>query len=83
MQFRLTEGVCGYGLDYLMPLVKNKESILDYFKAPVVIIDECKMVYDEGKNIDKELNERIKELSKSGAILSKNDNFIKFDVLCQ
>jgi len=76
---KLEINMSGYSLDYLMPLIKNKASIFDYLEDPTVIIDECKMVYDEGVNIEKELLQRIKELEKSGAILSKENNFVPFE----
>lgn len=78
LSFKLNENFGGYSLDYIMPLIKNKSSILDYLDNYVLIIDECKMVYDEGKNYDKDLSARIKELNKSGAILTDKDNFISF-----
>jgi len=81
--FKLNEDVGGYSLDYLMPIVQCKQGIFDYFEDFTVIVDECKMVYDEGKTFEKDLNQRIKELSKSGAILSNKDNFISFEKIIE
>ena len=77
--FKLESGSFGYGLDYLMPIIKSKSSIFDYFSESVIVIDECKMVYEQAKNLDAEFTERIKELSKSGAILSEKENSVRFD----
>jgi len=76
--FKLDQENTGYNLDYLMPLIKNKSSIFDFFDDFVCVIDECKMVYDEGSSVDKDLNARIKELNNSGALLTKENNFIPF-----
>lgn len=77
--FKLEHSCYGYNLDYLMPIIKNKSNIFDYFSDAVVIIDECKMVYDEGKSQDRSLQDRIKELTHSGAILTNTDNYFSFD----
>ena len=77
--FKLNNDMGGYSLDYLMPLIKNKSTIFDYFEDMTIVVDECKMVYDEAKNLAQEYGERIKELKKSGALLTDKNNFVKFD----
>jgi len=76
--FKLDQESSGYSLDYIMPLIKNKCSLFDYFDDFVCLVDECKMVYDEGLSIDKDLSNRVKELNNSGALLTKENNFIPF-----
>ena len=81
LEFRLTSGEQNYNLDFIMPLVKNKSSILEYFDDFVIVIDECKIVYDQAKEFDADYQKRIKELSQSGNILSKNGNYYTFEEL--
>lgn len=69
----------GYSLDYIMPIIQNKCTIFDYFDNFFAVIDECKMVYDFGQNYEKELNERIKGLEKSGSLLTSKNNFVGFN----
>ena len=77
--FRLQSNEQNYNLDYLMPLVQNKASIFDYLEDFVVVIDECKIVYSQAQEFDKDLSKRIKELAKSGAILTKEQNYFSFE----
>ncbi|MBQ7466722.1 MAG: transcription-repair coupling factor [Clostridia bacterium] len=76
--FKLESGDAGFNLDYLMPLIENKASIFDFFDDQVTVIDECKMVYDEGSSYSKEFQSRVKELFSRGTCLSKDDNLIDF-----
>lgn len=74
--FRLDGEDSLYKLDYIFPIIKNKCSIFDFFDDAMVVIDECKMVYDTLSSEDKELSERVSRLEKAGGLLSKTGNFI-------
>ena len=78
IEFKLDNVSEGYGLDYLMPLIQNKSSIFDFFDDLVTVIDECKMVFDEGSVFSKEFMARVKELSSRGTCLSEIGNIIEF-----
>ena len=77
--FRLENNCAGYDLDYLIPLAKNKSTLFDFMQNAVIVIDECKMVYDTCKNEIKDLSLRIKDLQKSGAILCETGHCLGFD----
>ena len=84
---RLEMGDKSYSLDCVMPyLPSGKSSIFDYFdnvKDYVIIIDECKQIYDYFENSVKEINSRIKELQDDGSLIAggKGCIFSSQDVL--
>ena len=66
-----------YSLDCLASYLEDfRSSIFDYLDFAVqdyvVVIDECKQVYDSLVNFEKEHQERIKELKKSELLLTGN-----------
>lgn len=79
--FKIDNETYGYSLDYIMPLIQNKVSLFDYLEGFTIFIDECKMVYDQMYNLSKELDERIKELEKTGACLRGSENYVKPDYI--
>ncbi len=72
---KLDGGATLFDLDYLMPLVKNKSTIFDYANF-VCAIDECKMVFDALSSHISDYKSRIKDLEKTGILLSKTGNFV-------
>lgn len=78
LKFKLDSGLSGFSLDYIFPLIKNKSSIFDYLEDSVVLIDECKMVYDECVSFEREKTEQIKRLEKENTLLSKTGNTFAF-----
>lgn len=67
-----------FSLNYIMPLIKNRqETLLDYLDDDyIVVIDEAKMVYDAMLNIEREYSERKKNLLASGEVLPCKENGI-------
>ena len=78
LKFKLENETSGFSLDYIFPLIKNKSSIFDYIKDFAVLIDECKMVYDESISFEREKTEQIKRLEKDNVLLSKTGNTFEF-----
>lgn len=77
-----------YSLDCLAPYLEDfRSSIFDYLdfsvKDYVVVIDECKQVYDSFLNFEKEHQERIKELKNSELLIAGNltESFSSNEVL--
>lgn len=78
LKFKLENETSGFSLDYIFPLIKNKSSIFDYIKDFAVLIDECKMVYDESISFEREKTEQIKRLENDNVLLSKTGNTFEF-----
>lgn len=76
--FKVENEGTGFSLDYILPLCKNKSSIFDFFDDAVIVIDECKMVYDECVSFERERSEQIKRLEKENVLLSKTGNYFEF-----
>lgn len=70
---RLELGDRSYNLDVLSPFLSDfRASIFDYLEKQeyVLVIDECKQVYDSMTSYEKETNERIKSLRQAGMLIS-------------
>lgn len=65
-----------YALDVLAPYLDDfRSSIFDYFDKAMdgdylVVLDECKQLFDSMQNYQKEFGERIKELKSEGTLLA-------------
>lgn len=74
---RLELGERSYNLDVLSPFLADfRASIFDYLAGQdfVVVIDECKQVYDSMTAYEKETNERIKSLRQSNMLVAGEIN---------
>lgn len=78
LMFKIDSGMTGYNLDYIFPLIENKCSVFDFVEDKTILIDECKMVYDECTSFDREKSEQIKRLEKENTLLSKTGNSFSF-----
>lgn len=70
---RLELGDRSYNLDVLSPFLSDfRASIFDYLEKQdyVLVIDECKQIYDSMTSYEKETNERIKSLRQAGMLIS-------------
>lgn len=72
---RLNLGDRSYGMNSLASFLDDfRSSIFDYFHAAneqvVVVLDECKQIYDSMSGFFKEEQARVKELQKSGTLLA-------------
>lgn len=84
LKFKLENQQSGFALDYIFPLIKNQSSIFDYAQNATIVIDECKMVYDEAVSFEREKNDQLKRLEKDNVLLSKSGNiFAMSDFLKQ
>ena len=78
-----------YALDALSPYLDDfRASIFDYFEKSLsgeylVVLDECKQLFDSMKSYSSEFAERIKELRDSGTLLAgkRSCSFSTEDVL--
>ncbi len=75
-----------YSLDVISSYLDDfKSSIFDYFKAALqddflVVLDECKQLFDSAQTYFKEFGDRIKELKKEGTLIAgKNSISFSFD----
>lgn len=83
IKFKLENQVAGFALDYVFPLVLNKASVFDFLPDACVVVDECKMVYDEFVTFERERMEQLKRLEKDNVLLSKTGNFFAFSDFIQ
>ncbi len=72
---RLEHGEGGFSQNVLSPYLDDfRSTIFDYFAAAktdtLVVIDECKGVFDALLNFEKESSDRISELRKSGTLIA-------------
>ena len=75
-----------YSLDVISSYLDDfKSSIFDYFKSSLqddflVVLDECKQLFDSAQTYFKEFSDRIKELKKEGTLIAgKNSISFSFD----
>lgn len=69
---KLSQNAKNFSMDFIFPLVEDTLStIFDYLPANTVIFfDECKLIYDNLLNIDKDIKERKKSALNSGLVLN-------------